>query len=176
MRRLPIFNGDLASGMTICNLEAMSKKPRWELPPYNRSIAGSLLAAREAVMAPIRPHLRKAGVTEQQWRVLRVVSDNGSLEISAIATQALLYPPSVTRILKDLLARGLVARRPDPNDARRFWISTTPDGEKLVIETASETAQLLKQYTEAFGSERLAAFREEALNLAECLQQFLPSD
>jgi homoprotocatechuate degradation regulator HpaR len=154
----------------------MSKRNGWGLPAYSESIAGSLLAAREAVMAPIRPHLRKAGVTEQQWRVLRVVNDNGSLEISAIATQALLYPPSVTRILKDLLARGLVARRPDPHDARKFWISTTPEGGKLVRETASETGQLLKQYTEAFGPERLAAFREEARHLAQCLKQFSPND
>jgi homoprotocatechuate degradation regulator HpaR len=144
------------------------------LPEYRQSVAGSLLAAREAVMAPIRPHLRNAGITEQQWRVLRVLNDDGVLEAGAVARNALLYAPSVTRIIKDLQERGLVTKQPDPEDARRSRISITEQGRYFVFETARETRKLLDLYDEAFGSERLNAFRQEALALAKCLQKFAP--
>jgi homoprotocatechuate degradation regulator HpaR len=144
------------------------------LREYRQSVAGSLLAAREAVMAPIRPHLRNAGITEQQWRVLRVLNDDGVLEAGAVARNALLYAPSVTRIIKDLQERGLVTKQPDPEDARRSRISITEQGRYFVFETARETRKLLDLYDEAFGSERLNAFRQEALALAKCLQKFAP--
>jgi homoprotocatechuate degradation regulator HpaR len=152
----------------------MDKNNDEQLPVYRHSIAGSLLAAREAVMAPIRPHLRSAGITEQQWRVLRVLNDDGVLEAGAVARNALLYAPSVTRIVKDLQHRGLVARHADPKDARKSQISITVEGKRFVQETATQTRKLLDLYDEAFGSERLNAFRKEALELAACLQRFAP--
>jgi homoprotocatechuate degradation regulator HpaR len=154
----------------------MSSSTVTGLPVYSQSIAGSLLAAREAVMAPIRPILRNAGVTEQQWRVLRVLSDSGMLDAGSIAVKALLYPPSVTRIVRDLIERGLLVKQANSGDGRKLSISITHQGELLVKETAMRTKQLLDQYEQAFGPERLAAFKEEALQLAHCLDQFAPTE
>ena len=95
------------------------------LVEYSQSLAGTLLAAREAVMAPIRPLLRAVNITEQQWRVLRVLADVNALDASAIAEQALLYAPTVSRILRELVDRGLIMRAIDPNDGRRSIISIT---------------------------------------------------
>jgi len=162
-----------AQGSTCAPVGHLQNGPmqmRDKLPLYEQSIAGSLLAAREAVMNPIRPYLRNAGVSEQQWRVLRVLSDNGVLDSGAIARKALLFAPSVSRIIRDLLQRGLVTRQPDPSDARRTCISITPAGEQLVRETARHTKQLLDRYEDAFGAERLAALCEEAQRLAHCLR------
>ncbi len=146
------------------------------LPSYPTSLAGALLGAREAVMAPIRPHLRLANVTEQQWRVLRVLDEAEALDGRGIADQALLYAPTVTRILKDLVERGLVERRKDPEDGRRLIISITPAGRQLVVDTVGNTKLLLDAYIDAFGSERLEAFKAESFALAEALAQFRPSE
>jgi hypothetical protein len=86
------------------------------IPLYSESVAGTLLAAREAVMAPLRIKLRKAHFTEAQWRVLRVLAEQGSSDGRTIARAALLHPPSVTRIIQELAKRGLI---------RRGWIRTT---------------------------------------------------
>ena len=136
------------------------------LPPYRASLAGTLLAAREAVMAPIRPFLRDAGVTEQQWRVLRVLSDTGPLDPSGLAAAALLHAPSVTRILKELVERRLVLREADPADGRRSVIRLSEAGDALVARTAAHTLQLLDRYARGFGRERLAALQAELAALA----------
>lgn len=138
------------------------------LPPYGVSLAGTLLAAREAVMTPIRPILRSAGVTDQQWRVLRVLGDEGDLDPSTLAACAILHAPSVTRILKELLERGLIERDADEEDGRRSIVRLTSSGFELVQSTAIDTLEVLDTYSQQFGEKRLRALREElvALTLA----------
>ncbi len=129
--------------------------------PYRISLAGSLLAAREAVMAPIRPMLRAAGVTEAQWRVLRVLADEDSVDPSRLAEAAILYQPSVTRILKELVERDLVERRSDPADGRRAIILLKPEGRALVERTAAHTLTVIDTISARFGPERVAKLRKE---------------
>ena len=129
--------------------------------PYSQSLAGGLLAAREAVVAPIRPALRAAGVTEPQWRVLRVLGDMGPLDTFRLAEQALLHPPSVTRILKDLMERGLLTRTGDPKDGRRSIARLTTSGPTVVAQAAAHTRVILDDYAAKFGPDRLVALRRE---------------
>ena len=147
-----------------------------KLPPYRESLAGTLLAAREAVMAPIRPELRAANVTEQQWRVLRVLSDHATMDAQSLAAEALLHAPSVTRIIKELSDRGLIVRRADERDGRRSNIAITKAGQDLVNETAAHTRKLLKRYAKAFGAERLEALRQEIAAFTESIACFAPKD
>ena len=43
----------------------------------DRSLPIMLLRAREAVMKRFRPMLKAHGLSEQQWRVLRVLNETG---------------------------------------------------------------------------------------------------
>ena len=146
------------------------KPPARQLLPYRRSLAGSLLTAREAVMAPIRPVLRAADVTEQQWRVLRVLADEGSAEPSQLAESALLLGPSVSRILRELLDRGLVCRDADPKDGRRSIVLITPAGRTLMRETARHTLGVLDDYAARFGEARLRRLIAELQAFTETIR------
>jgi homoprotocatechuate degradation regulator HpaR len=131
------------------------KANRKKLLPYRQSLAGTLLAARETVMAPIRPMLAEAGVTEQQWRVLRVLDDSGPIDLKSLAEAALLFGPSVTRILKDLVERELVIREANPRDGRGAMVSLSATGRALIQETAIHTILQLNIYKKKFGDRRL---------------------
>jgi homoprotocatechuate degradation regulator HpaR len=145
-----------------------SKEPR-QLAPYRQSLAGTLLAAREAVMAPIRPILRAAGVTEQQWRVLRVLDRSGPIDPTTLAQDALLYPPTVTRILKEMVERGLIVRETDLQDGRRSILILTPAGSALMRRTAEHTIRMLDIYSETFGEARLRHLIDEVRALTEAI-------
>lgn len=140
-----------------------------KLPAYRDSLAGSLLAAREAVMAPIRPMLRDAAVTEQQWRVLRVLDDRGPMEPTTLADAALLYAPSVARILKELVERGMVRRAPHPGDRRRAVLSLAPTGVALMRATSIQTMAKLDDYAERFGRDRLDRLIAELQSLIQAI-------
>jgi homoprotocatechuate degradation regulator HpaR len=131
------------------------------IPLYSESVAGTLLAAREAVMAPLRIKLRKADFTEAQWRVLRVLAEQGSSDGRTIARAALLHPPSVTRIIQELAKRGLIRRGLDPDDGRRHRFHITDEGCDIVANATQFNQALVKRYRDGFGAERLDALLHE---------------
>ena len=106
-------------------------------------------------MAPIRPILRDHGVTEQQWRVLRVLDNEGNSDPTGLAEAALLFPPSVARILKDLVDRRLIARKTDPNDKRRAVVTLAPKGQTLIRNVERTTVLIYHRYRAQFGKERV---------------------
>ena len=74
-----------------------------------RSLTIALLRARETVMSHFRPILAAHDVTEQQWRVLRVLAESGTLDVTELADKASLLAPSLTWIIKTLDERGLIS-------------------------------------------------------------------
>ena len=55
------------------------------LPSTGRSLPIALIRARVGVMSPIRDMLSETGITEQQWRVLRVLAEFGRMDTKTLA-------------------------------------------------------------------------------------------
>jgi len=109
------------------------------LRDFSRSLPMALLRAREAVMARFRPLLRRHGVTEQQWRVLRALESGAEASASAIAETTCIGLPSLSRILASLGARGLVTRRVKATDLRTTLVSLAPAGARLLRKAGVES-------------------------------------
>ena len=129
-------------------------------PFIHRNLPRLLLEAREAVMQHTRPSLREHGLSDQQWRVLRVLGehagDPAGVETGRVAREALLLGPSLTGVLTRMERDGLIGRARCPLDARRTVVRATQAGLKLVA-TLSETIESHYQWMEAqLGKERLA--------------------
>lgn len=125
-----------------------------DLPKTSRSLPIALLRARERVMGPIRNMLADAGVTEQQWRVLRVLKEEGPQEPTRIADRACLLLPSLTRILQKLEGKDLIQRRAHPEDKRRQIVDITAKGEKIIQENMQVTLRLAEEIKTQLGSDR----------------------
>ena len=78
-----------------------------------RTLPIALLRAREAVMDRFRPLLQVHDITEQQWRVLRVLHETGPVDATLLAKQAAVLAPSLTRMLRALARRGFIAQSRD---------------------------------------------------------------
>lgn len=101
-------------------------------PFVHRNLPRLLLQAREAVMAHTRPSLREHALSDQQWRVLRVLGEHGAVEIGRVAREAYILGPSLTGVLARMERDGLVRRTRDAADQRRTVIEPTAQGKKLV--------------------------------------------
>ena len=99
---------------------------------HHRNLPHLLLYARETLMAHFRPILHAAGVTEQQWRVLRTLSEVGAMEPNQIARSCQILSPSLTRMLAGMQEQGLIKRARSSADQRRQEISLTPKSTKLI--------------------------------------------
>ena len=97
-----------------------------------RNLPLLLLQAREVVISHFRPLLKHAGVTEQQWRILRALCEMGDLEPRQLCEVCQILSPSLTGVLARMEETGLVARRKVDSDQRRLLVSPTAKGKALV--------------------------------------------
>ncbi|HXX86637.1 MAG TPA: homoprotocatechuate degradation operon regulator HpaR [Casimicrobiaceae bacterium] len=101
--------------------------------PTHRNLPLLLLRAREAAMAHFRPILKRFGLTDQQWRILRVLSEAGDgLEPGQIAESCKIQKPSLTGILSRMADMRLIDRDRSELDQRKQRISLTAKGSALV--------------------------------------------
>lgn len=117
----------------------------------------ALLRAREAVMARFRPLLDAHGINEQQWRVIRVLAEAGSLDATELAARANILAPSLTRMIRALDERGLIRRGRDEADGRRVILTITPMGQQLIEAVTPEANAAYARIDAEFGPDRMAA-------------------
>jgi len=103
------------------------------MKPAHRNLPLLLLHAREAAMAHFRPILKRFRLTDQQWRIMRVLSEaEEGLEPGQIAEACKIQKPSLTGILMRMAQMKLVDRDRSEVDQRRQRISLTAKGKALV--------------------------------------------
>ena len=130
------------------------------LRDFRHSLPMELLRAREAAMSRFRPVLREYGLTEQQWRVIRVLAEHDGIDASEVAARSFLLAPSLTRILQFLEKENLVRRRLDSNDQRRSVLTLTQKGRKIVGSVGPDSERQYAEIEAAFGRERLERLYE----------------
>jgi homoprotocatechuate degradation regulator HpaR len=127
----------------------------------HRNLPRLLLEAREAVMLHTRPSLRQHNLSDQQWRVLRVLGEHADkpagIETGRVAQEAYLLGPSLTGVLTRMERDGLIERQRCPQDARRTVVRATPAGLDKV-QALSHGIEAHYAWMEAqLGKERLSA-------------------
>ena len=102
-----------------------------------RTSNGLAHALRPAVMRLAR-RLRQMqdeslGLNPNQLSAMAVLLNSGDQLMGELAAQEKVRPPSMTRIVNSLEARGFVARRPDPRDHRQCLVSLTESGRQVLL-------------------------------------------
>ncbi|MBD9375139.1 homoprotocatechuate degradation operon regulator HpaR [Rhizobium sp. ARZ01] len=120
-----------------------------------RSLPIALLRAREAVMSHFRPMLARHDVTEQQWRVIRVLAEAGTLDASDVAEKAFILAPSLTRMIKSLEERGFITRQKDKGDGRRVLLQLAPAGLAILNTVTPDTRAIYDNLEARYGRERV---------------------
>lgn len=135
----------------------MTSKPSFA----HRNLPRLLLEARESVMLHTRPSLREHGLSDQQWRVLRVLGEHadepGGIETGRVANEAYLLGPSLTGVLARMERDGLIERQRCPHDARRTVVRATAAG-LAKVQALSQTIEAHYSWMEQqLGKARLTA-------------------
>ena len=137
------------------------------LPSTRRSLPIALMRSREKVMGPIRDMLKVSGITEQQWRVLRVLSESGAQDLTQISVKASLLMPSLSRIIKKLREEGLIVSQTNDEDRRRQIVSIGTKGQKIIDDNLPQAMKIAEELQQHLGLER----HEQLLDLLETLEK-----
>ena len=137
------------------------------LPSTRRSLPIALMRSREKVMGPIRDMLKVSGITEQQWRVLRVLSESGAQDLTQISVKASLLMPSLSRIIKKLREEGLIVSQTNDEDRRRQIVRIGTKGQKIIDDNLPKAMKIAEELQQHLGLER----HEQLLDLLETLEK-----
>lgn len=136
----------------------MQPKPSAKPPLQRRNLPLLMLRARERVIALFRPVLNENGVTEQQWRIVRLLLDTGPLEPRQIGEFCNLSSPSLAGVLARMEQIGLVRRKRLPNDQRRVSVSLTAHSRALARRIAPRIEAVYAHIEDVLGAEFAEAF------------------
>jgi DNA-binding MarR family transcriptional regulator len=71
------------------------------------------------------------GITRRQWRVLAALMETDSVRSSQLAETIELDRVRTSRALHEMEQRGLIARKPEPGNARYVRVSVTDQGKAI---------------------------------------------
>jgi homoprotocatechuate degradation regulator HpaR len=98
---------------------------------FSASLPMMLYRAIDVVMPRFRRIFKEFGLTEQQWRVLRVLWEIEEISHNELAELTLISPPSLVGVLDRLRDMKLVERRRSARDRRVVYIASTEQGRDL---------------------------------------------
>ncbi|CDH22824.1 homoprotocatechuate degradation operon regulator HpaR [Xenorhabdus bovienii] len=122
----------------------------------HESLTIALLQARETAMGFFRPILKSYNLTEQQWRIIRVLASSRSIDFHDLACLTCILRPSLTGILTRMERDGLIFRLKPMNDQRKLYVSLTPAGQELYEQARGQVNDGYKAIEDAFSPAKLA--------------------
>ena len=90
----------------------------------------------------LRDAITPAGLSVPQYTALSVFRAHGSLSNAQLATRTMISPQSANEMVKQMEAKGWIARTPDPAHGRIIQISLTEAGQTVLSECDAQVAEV----------------------------------
>jgi DNA-binding MarR family transcriptional regulator len=100
--------------------------------PNRAEVADALHSAAIHLLRGVRKEDELTGVGPARLSALSVLVFGGPMRLTDLARAEQVKPPTMTKIVAGLEARGLVRRRADSSDARAVKLGATARGSKLL--------------------------------------------
>jgi len=105
---------------------------------FEESLPMLMNRALDAIMPRYRAVFSNYKITEQQWRILRVLWEQERCPATTLAEKTLIPGPSMVGIIDRLANKGLVQRTRSAADRRRVYVEATKEGKKLQSKIAPQ--------------------------------------
>lgn len=100
--------------------------------------------------------LEPAGLTTTQFSLLAHLKAHPGIGVGALAERLVMDPTTLTRNLRPLERRGLVAVEPDPRDRRSRRLSLTGAGQEALLTARPLWERAQRQVRQALGEKETA--------------------
>lgn len=108
-----------------------------------------LARAYGAVAAKAAADVSRHGLTLAEFGVLEALYHKGPMRLGAVQQKLLVSSGGITYLVDRLAARGLVERRPCPDDRRARYAALTGRGERLIRRIFPQHARRLREVMSA---------------------------
>ena len=139
------------------------------VPYLLRRISDSLI---ERFTAGLKPY----GLSLFMWRILAVLDGRGATRFGVLVSQTLIEPPTLSRLLDELRAKGYVTKTSSEVDARGVLIKPTKKARDLVLELTPHAFEVEKETLAGLTEDEAELFRRLVRRVCATLAPFAPDD
>jgi DNA-binding MarR family transcriptional regulator len=122
--------------------------------------------ANHALYKDFDAHVRAAGLSSIEWRVLATLHDGPPLTVSQLAHEVLSKQPTVTKLVQRMHDQGWLAFKSDPADQRRTLVCVSAAGRRLVQPLVDKARAHESALLSALPAGEKAALKKTLLKLA----------
>ena len=131
------------------------------------SYLGYLLGqANHALYKDFDRHVRAAGLSSIEWRVLATLHDSPPLTVSQLALEVLSKQPTVTKLVQRMADQGWLTLQADAADQRRTLVAASAAGRRLVRPLLEKARALEAVRLGALAASEQAALKKLLAKLA----------
>lgn len=151
----------------VLDMSPSSKSKYASMPFARRSLAIACIRGREAVVSRFKELLLSVDLTEQQWRIMRIVYDESQISGTELSQLSCIHKASMSRIYLVLEKRKLIQRVSSESDGRSFIVKLTAKGKKFMDIALPKADEIYLSIISDFGEDRYLALLELLGNLAD---------
>jgi DNA-binding MarR family transcriptional regulator len=123
--------------------------------------------ANYALYKDFDAHVRAAGLSSIEWRVLATLHDSVPMTVGQLAQEVLSKQPTVTKLVQRMADQGWVIVKADANDHRCTMVAATAAGKRLVKPLVDQARQHESRILRPLGVAEQAALRRLLAKLAQ---------
>jgi DNA-binding MarR family transcriptional regulator len=137
----------------VASAAVAAAEPGWSSAeePEAARLADQLHSAAIHLLRRLRRTDPQTGVSAAQLSALSVLM-GGPRTLGELAAIEQVRPPTMSRLVRELEAAGLVSRSRDDRDARVVWVGWTAEGERLLRQGRELRVAALRRQIEALSS------------------------
>jgi MarR family transcriptional regulator, 2-MHQ and catechol-resistance regulon repressor len=116
-------------------------------------------------------HVRSMGLTESQFDVVATLGNTVGMSCKELGERTLITKGTLTGVLDRMTARGLLARKIDPIDARRTHVNLTRKGQALFNEVFPDHIAHLRRAFDRVPDDDLNMLRDGLIRLRAAFEE-----
>lgn len=114
---------------------------------------------------------QRLGITGPQRFTLRLIGRFPGVTAGQLADALNVHPSTMTGVLKRLMKRRLIVRRPDPRDRRRSFLALTEAGRALDVDPSGTVEGAVTKVLETLPKAHVDTARAVLQSLADALEE-----
>src|SRR6476659_9628744 len=176
MTKAPFDDADVASDLAAATPASRSKRTPQGFDERGRTVAWMARTVHRLYNAQAQTILDEEKVTIAHWFYLRVLAQHGELNQLELSKRVGMASASAVPALDNMEKRGLLKRRRDPEDRRKYYVGLTEKGRRLVDKLLPKIGAMISDTLDGITYEEMRIFWKVAHQIANNLAAMTEDD
>jgi MarR family transcriptional regulator, organic hydroperoxide resistance regulator len=169
MTKAPFDDADVASDIGALAGASRDKRTPQVFDDRGRTVAWMARTVHRLYNAQAQTILDEEKVTIAHWFYLRVLAQHGELNQLELSKRVGMASATAVPALDNMEKRGLLKRRRDPKDRRKYYVGLTDKGRRLVDRLLPKIGAMIFETLDGITYEEMHIFWKVAHHIAKNL-------